>query len=219
VLRRKYFAATAILGTFLVLNAGGLALPGVDLNGAVRTLGGASATWTGLLSNGSLVKVAIESGLDPLVAQGAVLVALFGVMILMVAVQRSRALSDPLPWLIIALLAIPLSWISYDVVLLPALAALLIANTPRGRLIGMAGWALWVAPTLAYSFAIIESGVSSLAVRVLLLAAWWLSLMKWHDDGLHSTWSDRELPSDSAGHPSTEPEPRLATGSHPSMTT
>jgi hypothetical protein len=116
-----------------------------------------------------------------------VLGALSGVL---VKVHRSRALADPLPWIVISLLAIPLSWISYDVILLAALGSLLLSDDKRARIVGMAGWALWIAPTLAYSFVVVESGAVSLAVRMFLLVAWWMSLLTWKSRGLSSTWVD-----------------------------
>ncbi|HSJ71695.1 MAG TPA: glycosyltransferase 87 family protein [Acidimicrobiia bacterium] len=190
LLRRRYVPAAVTFFTVLLLNLGGLALPGVGFEGALSVLTEASVTWTGLLANGSLVKAAVEAGLHHGVAQIVVLVVLGALSGVLVKVHRSRALADPLPWIVTSLLAIPLSWISYDVILLPALGSLLLSDDKRARILGMAGWALWIAPTLAYAFVIVESGVVSLAVRMFLLVAWWMSLLTWKSRGLSSTWVD-----------------------------
>jgi hypothetical protein len=81
-----------------------------------------------------------------------------------------------------------LSWVSYDFILLPAMGSLLMSGNTRHRLIGLTGWALWIAPVLAYPFAGVELGVSSLVVRLLLLGCWWLGWISWREAGTDSTW-------------------------------
>ncbi len=135
LLRRRYFAFGATLAAFVALNIGGLTLPGVSLTGAVDGLSDASTTWVGMGPNGSLVTALFRIGVDALFSQAIAIAVLGFFLTAAVLTRKEKVINDPLPWIISGLLLVPLSWLSYDMILMPALACLLLAKDLRPRLL------------------------------------------------------------------------------------
>ena len=188
LLRRRYFAVGVTLAAVVALNIGGAGIAGRVADGCRRwperrldDLGRHGTQWF--------------VGHDPVpnrrgrLASQAIAIAVLGFFLTAaVMTRKEKGHQCPLPWIISGLLLVPLSWLSYDVILMPALACLLLAKDLRPRLLGMTGWSLWVTPTLLYAFVFVDLGTLSVVVRVLLLVVWWLGWLTWTDKGLGSTW-------------------------------
>ncbi len=188
LLRRRYWAVGATVMAVFILNLAGLALPGVSLSGAIEALTQASVTWVDLPTNGSLVTVVMGLGMSPGTAQAFVGVVLILFLALAVKLRKEQALADPLPWVTAALLLIPLSWASYDLVIMPAAAALLLARAVRPRLTGMTVWAFWIVPAFLLSSVYLQLGAFSAAGRLVILGVWWVGWLTWVDRGFNSIW-------------------------------
>lgn len=188
LLRRRYLAVSTCVAAVVGLNLAGILLPGVSLGDATASLRSATTRWMNLETNGSLVDGLVELGMGIGLAQFLVVVGLTVVLTLAYRHRRETILNDPLPWLVVALMTIPLSWISYDFVLIPAMGAMLQSPSVRVQMAGVFGWALWIIPAVLYQITWFELGAFSLAARMLLLGAWWLGWLTWTDEGAKSTW-------------------------------
>lgn len=167
---------------FLVLlNVSGLLLPGVHLADAVEAIAGATGLWLDLAANGSLVRLLAAFGLEPIVAQIAAIAVVGALLVYGHRRRPGELLADPLPWLIAALLMVPLSWVGYDLVLVPAVIVMTRARKPSARRSAGVIWALWVAPVVALPFQVVEVGFTALSARVLLMVAWVAGWLLWDD--------------------------------------
>lgn len=172
LLTRRWKASVSLVGTGVVLNLIGLALPGVSAGPALSQLAVATNTWVSLPSNGSLVKQFVSAGLPSAVAQVAavaVVALLFAVLMRQSRLAGRRIGVVPFSWLAAGLLVIPLSWISYDLVLVPALLLMVMSSERRHRLLGLLGIGLWLVPTVVWTHGVLLEAPVSLWVRVLVL--------------------------------------------------
>jgi hypothetical protein len=172
LLTKRWRASLSLVGTGVVLNLIGLALPGVSAGAALRELAVATNTWVTLPSNGSFVKQFVSAGLPSSVAQ-VVAVAVVA-LLLAVLIRQSRLAGRrigviPFSWLAAGLLVLPLSWISYDLVLAPAVILMVMSPERRYRLLGLVGIGLWVTPTIIWTHGTLLEAPVSLWVRVLVL--------------------------------------------------
>lgn len=190
LLTKRWRASLSLVGTGLTLNLIGLSLPGVSAGRALHELASATATWVGVPANGSLVRPLMAMGLPAAFAQ----VAALGIVLLLVGVLARqgkatawRAAMLPFPWFAIGLLVIPLSWISYDLAVAPALILMVISADRRSHLLGLFGLGLWLAPIAVWPNGVVLYGPFSLLVRVLVVVASFHAL---HD---FSGWSMRSI--------------------------
>lgn len=97
--------------------------------------------WFRMISNGSMSKGLATLGMPAWEAQ--LVTSLFALAVVAVAVRyrRERLYTDPTLWLTLGLVVLPISWISYDVVLLPALILGLSSLRSPQRSIS---WAVWL---------------------------------------------------------------------------
>lgn len=162
---REKKAAIAALGTFTAANAIGLLLPGVSLSSTFEGLMDAADLYRGLFSNGSFFRFADVLGMSQVAASG--LAALLLAMCCLLMLRVSGAPGVLFGWLALALLVLPLSWGSYDLILLPAVASML-AGTKAIRITGLVILALWLAPILL-PWLVSQSGSFSFVARALVL--------------------------------------------------
>jgi hypothetical protein len=186
LLQRRWKAAGMTALATAALTAIGLILPGVGLVDAVRTLTHGSEVWFSLLANGSAAAVLARSGVSRVAAEAVALTAAVVVSIYAVRRSRDRTMADPTIWLVLALLALPLSWVSYDLVLIGALIQGVISQEVDRRLVNLGIWGLWIGMSLALWLGrqleadqVIDMGPLTLLVRVLILAAWFVGTIAW----------------------------------------
>lgn len=167
---RRKAAIWAVVGA-VTLNSLGLLLPGVTLGGAWATLSEASASFAALPGNASIVGLVTRLGGTLVVAQLASWVIVGGV-VLAVWARLGRYPTTPLFWILLALLLLPLSWTSYDVVLIPAVVVLLFSGTGFQRFLAGAALTLWVLDTALWIVTgLVVTGPFGLLARLLLLGA------------------------------------------------
>lgn len=165
---RRDKASIAVVTTFLSANLIGLALPGVSLASSIEALSNASALWQGLYSNGSVLRI-----LDLLGVTGTTALATATAFLLVCGFLLTRDMStssSPFAWLALALLVLPLSWASYDLVLLPAIASTLVSEFRSDRVTGLVVLLLWLGPVLLPPL-MDQSGSFSFVVRALIVCA------------------------------------------------
>jgi hypothetical protein len=158
------------VGFGLLLNLVGLSLPGVSLGTSFAALGGASETFLGLIGNGSMVRFVVGLGFSIGVASllAAIMIGVLGVLLWL----RGTDLRDETRmwgWVLLGLLIIPLSWISYDVVLYPLVGALAVSEIGVHRKVGLGVGAAWLGVSLLFLFASVDLGAVALVIRLLLL--------------------------------------------------
>lgn len=168
MLQRRLKASISILTTVAILNVAGLMLPGVGLDAAIDAMNVARATWYDLFTNASLSTL-YPASVPPGVAQSVTLGITLAVGVWM-AVREPRDLVLPFSWLILGLLVMPISWGSYDLILLPPLFALVVSMHRPLKAVAVTVVALWIAPVLAQPFTFVPSGPFVLTSRVLILA-------------------------------------------------
>jgi hypothetical protein len=153
------------------LTLAGLALPGVDLVSALEALGNGAGTWIGLGANASLPALLSMAGVPALMATAAAAAAI-GLGFWWLHRTYPRSLASPWPWLIGGLLIVPLSWASYDVILLPLAIALAISADARLHLAGLGALLAWILlPGLHLIYGVeMHTGWLELAVRVVLMS-------------------------------------------------
>lgn len=166
LLHRKWKAAAATLGSLVFLNAVGLALPGVSAAQAAEALRKAPGLWQWLYSNGSAFRVLGEAG----ISDWGVLAIALGSLLAGTLLMSRRKVSTPFGWLALALLFIPLSWVSYDVVLIPAALLLVTSSSRTGKTFGIFLMALWLAPIVT-PWAATWSGSLSMIARLVVVIA------------------------------------------------
>jgi hypothetical protein len=141
---RRYRPALAAIGVALLLNAAGMVLPGVSLSIAAGAFGQVAEGWIGWPSNASLPSLIYDLG-APVPWAIAASSLLLGLSLALCWLRfRRRTLDQPWLWIIAGLLAIPISWPSYDVVLVPLALTLAAAGARRRLLIGWMVLAIWV---------------------------------------------------------------------------
>ena len=107
--------------TFGLLNVGGAAITGVSLGTSARMIQTGGSTWLTSVGNLSLPGVLSRFGLPSWVTYIVVAAGVLG----LVAVSRSRPINQAIAFsLALAVVISPLSWISYDVLVLPVLMML-----------------------------------------------------------------------------------------------
>jgi hypothetical protein len=186
LLQRRWKAAGMTGLATAALTALGLLLPGVGLDDAFRALTHGSEVWFSLLANGSVAAVLSRSGIDRVVAEAVALSMGAVVAIHAFRRRRDKTMADPTIWLVLALLVLPLSWVSYDLVLIAALIMGVTAQEPNRRLVNIGIWGLWIGMSLALllgrqleSDQVIDMGPLTLLVRLLIVAAWFLGTIEW----------------------------------------
>jgi hypothetical protein len=154
----------------VLLNTLGLVLPGVSLTSSIAALSSASDTFLRLGANGSLVRFLAQLGLSTgwaVLLTMAVVAAVTGV--LWARGKSFRPSNRFWAWVLIGLLVIPLSWISYDIVLYPLIGAWAISHSARHRGVGTVVLALWVMVGLIHVFVDVDLGWAALVLRILIL--------------------------------------------------
>lgn len=187
-LQGKRVAAGALVVSVLGFNAAGLLLPGVSLDGALAALAGAADTWVMWPPNAGLLPFLLRLGLPSGAAYGLVVIAVLVVVGLLSTKLRDRSADDPLPWVTVGLLAIPLSWVHYDLVLIPAVLALLVGRPVRQRVLTSAVLLLWLVPSVMLFFESVYPGPWFFVARLLLLIMWVVALVEW-EEGLGPKWA------------------------------
>ncbi|GEM_PF-6369104 len=154
------------LGVVAALNVAGVMLPGVSVASAWRVMASATSEYVIIPVNASVLGVAHALGL----AFGASTVLPFVVSAgLVVAVLVARSWRIPMAWVVVGLLVIPLSWVSYDVVLFPAVASM--AVTGVGRRHAAVALTVWVLMGVGVLLGAPGLGLYAFAVRLVVLAA------------------------------------------------
>lgn len=160
-------SARWLVGTFAGLNLAGLLLPGVSFANALEAITDATGTWLTLGSNASVVRHLADLGVSVPAAQVITLASALGFVWLLR--RRVSSWTSPFVWIALGLLVTPLSWISYGIVLYPAVIMMLDGPDPDVRYVGWLAVGLSVIPVLAYPVAIVSMGSTELAVRVLVV--------------------------------------------------
>lgn len=179
LLGRKTKAVLVGAATLIGLNLFGLLLPGINLEDTRLALQGASTRWIDLIGNGSGARLLADVGLD---ATTAIALLGFAGTLYLTLLYRRRGrlvLRDPMPWLLVALVVLPISWISYDLVILGAVIVMLVANRSTPRYLGFAVAGTWVTLVVGSVLGIVDFGYWGLAVRAVLLGAAWFGLVTW----------------------------------------
>lgn len=171
LIARKWRAAVSLFVTGLLANLLGLRLPGVSLSRSLEELAKATDTWIGLSANGSLVRRVQELGLASTSAQLIALALLAGFIVIAWLLTRGSPdrgwVSSPFAWITIGLLAIPLSWISYDLAFFPAVLLIAVASS-RLQPVGLFCLGLWAIPVVIWPMEVIASGGFATIVRVVV---------------------------------------------------
>lgn len=176
LMKRRLRPVMATLGVVAVMNGFGVLLPGVGLSDATSALGQGANVWFRLLSNGSLAAGIARFGLDrtPATVLGFVLV-----LALLAMARRRQGMSwtdDPTMWLGLGLLALPVGWISYDIVLIPALVAAIWSDRRSDRTFALGIWGAWVGVSLGLALVwlwrpgeVLDMGLSTMVLRLLIV--------------------------------------------------
>ena len=162
---RKWKAAAATVATVIGCNLVGLALPGVSLANSVHAMSDASALWRGLFTNGSLFRIMDLADIGQTISM-VVSLAVFGVGAIVLLGERRFA--TPFGWLALALLVAPLTWMSYDLVLVPGVVVLVGSRYRFAKSVGILVLILWLTPILL-PWLSVSSGLLSLVSRLLVL--------------------------------------------------
>jgi len=204
LLQRRFKAAGIAAFATGIFTWLGLLLPGVGLADAFDALARGSEVWFPLLSNGSLAAMMARPGVGQWTAQLVALMFGTGVLVLAVRKRREQALADPTPWLVVALMVLPLSWISYDVVLVVALAGGLWSTVRTARLSTLLIWGIWIGMTAALLMgsqlgpdSLVDMGPATAVARIAVLIAWWSGAIGWRV----AEPSGRDLPVPSSNLP------------------
>jgi len=124
---RPHVVAAALQGSGLhsggsdALTSAGLMLRGVSLGDSGDALAHGGDVWFSLLSNGSMAAFLARWGVDWWVGTAIAVLSSAALITWARGRQSGRLLEDPVIWLALALLLLPLSWVSYDVVLIAGL--------------------------------------------------------------------------------------------------
>lgn len=170
LIQRRWPALQSVIVSVLALNLFGLLLPGVSLAGSVQALSGASQTWALFASNASAYGPLRIVGLSHSTTLVTLLLAA-GLGIGYLALRRrAQAATDPLPWLLLALLFLPISWGSYDVVLLPVALAVFASTTPKVKPHALFMLACWVLPLFFFPYG--KNGIFIFFSRLTISAMW-----------------------------------------------
>jgi hypothetical protein len=160
----------------------GLMLPGVSIGDAIDAMSQSGEVWFSLPPNGSVAAVISAVGIDMWTSVAIASMLGIGLLILAVAGWRQRALADPMPWLLVALLAIPVSWVSYDLVLVAGLFGAFWHSERTPRLTAISTWGIWIGMSLAFFTSnifvpgqSIDMGLPTVLVRLFLFGAWCLT--------------------------------------------
>ncbi len=164
---RRRVVAWAV-GTAGVLNVLGLVLPGVDLRESWSALMRASGDYMLLPANASMLGASHAVTLATGMAAAGWAFGL-GVTALTLRLMRD-AWRNEWGWLILGLLVIPLSWISYDVVLIPAAVALA-AERGEERRLARVSLLVYSLVGVGLFFEMPGQGLFGLAARLVLLGA------------------------------------------------
>ena len=203
LLRRRLATLASVLLSLAVLNLVGLALPGVSLAGAVEAFGEASRIWVDMPGNASAMTLLVKAGMDARAGLGAIALLTTLVLFFLTTRFRERSSLDPLPWLVIGLLVIPISWSHYDVILLPVAVTLLVSR--HRAVLGYALPAVWLVISVALFFNDLATGPWFLAARVLLLLAWARTLLQATNDPQGFAWRTIKPSASTPGTSSAEP--------------
>ena len=165
---RKRAAYSALLLT-LGINVLGLLLPGVGLRDAIVTLSQTPGDFAGIGANISMTSVLSAAGVSGILGQIITVVIVLG-FVGVLWIHKPSALRVPLVWLLIGLMALPLSWVSYDVLVFPTVLILFHAGSRELRLAGAGLLALWIASSASWLFGAFVLVPLALTVRLALLA-------------------------------------------------
>jgi len=185
LLQRRFKAAAITAGGLVGLTLIGLLLPGVAFGEAVAALTHGSEVWFSLLSNGSMAAFLARWGVNRWVGTTIALVLSVTFIAWANRKQRNRLLRDPVIWLALSLLLLPVSWVSYDIVLVSGLVMGLWSQLREHRTVNVGIWGLWIGMSLAYLFLDLEPdqaldmGVPTFMVRVLVILAWATGAIGW----------------------------------------
>ena len=166
-----------------------------------------SDVWFSLLSNGSMASFLARWGVDRWVGTA---IAVFSSAAFITWARRrqsERLLKDPVIWVALALLLLPLSWVSYDIVLIVGLVGGMWSPVREHRTINLSIWGVWIGMSIAMLLSgglapdqAVDMGVPTFAVRVILIFAWAVAAIGWNgspwrpDDHarLNESGADRE---------------------------
>jgi hypothetical protein len=182
LLARRFRAAGALVAWAFGLTLVGLMLPGVSIGDAINAMSQSGEVWFSLPPNGSVAAVISALGLDMWTSVAIASMLGIGLLILAVAGWRQRALADPLPWLLVALLTLPVSWVSYDLVLVAGLFGAFWHSERAQRLTAISSWGIWIGMSLAFFSSnmflpgqSIDMGLPTVLMRLFLFGAWCLT--------------------------------------------
>ena len=180
ILSRRYKPAAVALGGFMLLNGSGLLLPGVGLGDSIRAMVHGGAVWFSMLSNGSTATMLARLGVDQMSAGVFAVVAALVVGTLAMRSQAPRVLRDPTPWLVLGLLCMPVSWVSYDIVLVPAVLAASAHQSGKSRYSAVLVLSVWIGVSIAFMAGsapgtVIDSGLPAFATRLAILVGWFVA--------------------------------------------
>ncbi len=195
LLAKRYRPAGIALGGFLLFNSTGLLLPGVDLTDSIGAMLHGADVWFPMSSNGSTAAMLARFGLDRVSAQLIAIVLTIGVAMLALRLRRARVLRDPTPWLVLGVLCLPVSWISYDIVLVSAVVAAFALTITKSRYSAVVVLSVWIGVTIAYLVGsapgtVVDTGMAAFATRVVILMGWFMAGITWE------TRSDRQALAD-----------------------
>ena len=180
ILSRRYKPAAFALGGFMLLNGSGLLLPGVGLGDSIRAMVHGGDVWFSMLSNGSTAAMLARLGVDQKSAGVIAVVAALVVGTLAMRSQAPRVLRDPTPWLVLGLLCMPVSWVSYDIVLVPAVLTAFAHQSGKSRYSAVLVLSVWIGVSIAFIAGsapgtVIDSGLPAFATRLAILVGWFVA--------------------------------------------
>jgi hypothetical protein len=147
----------------------------------IEVLGTASVQWAGVDFGGSIAAAATAIGIPVSAAAiGSAVIGVVGATVIALRVKDYRLAVGAC--LILAVLASPLSWVHYDVLIIPAVFLVLFANdvSARGRILGSVTLAGWLLGKIADSM-YVDLTLRSFLLLAVLWTAGQASLRPMHD--------------------------------------
>ena len=140
--------------------------------------------WFRMISNGSLSEGLVSRGAPIWAGHLAAILFASAVVALAIRFRRERLYADPTLWLTLGLVVLPISWISYDIVLLPALVNSLSPSRSSRRAVSLAVWAIWIGISAAFAYQLLDdrlvaTGDLTLVARLLVILGWGIGATAW----------------------------------------
>jgi hypothetical protein len=172
---------TATISCALVLTVLGMVLPGVTAAGSLRSLFSGGAEWIGYEHNGSAASWLLDFGSLGIAAATAITLAVYAF-----GLVRSRNLNSDIMWTLpFAMLASPLTWLGYLLVLAP-IGAIATRTTPAKLAVGTT-FAIQLV-----GFRVLEDQLTITVSAILIAGAVWADELTNRHDGLWLPLRSRE---------------------------